>query len=155
MIFCTIGTQAPFDRFIKIIDEIAPLLNEEIVAQTLNGKYKPQNIKTVGLIPPSEFENFFSKARLIVAHAGVGTILSALTKNKPIIIFPRLASLKEHRNEHQMATAQQMEKLGFVHVAYNEETLKRLLLEPSLPVLKELGNTASPELIDEMHRIIG
>ena len=30
MIFVTIGTQAPFDRFIKIIDEIAKNLDEEI-----------------------------------------------------------------------------------------------------------------------------
>lgn len=29
MIFCTIGTQAPFDRFVKIIDEVAAHLDEE------------------------------------------------------------------------------------------------------------------------------
>lgn len=34
MIFATIGTQAPFDRFIKILDEIAPMSNELIIAQT-------------------------------------------------------------------------------------------------------------------------
>mgnify|MGYP006883531986 CR=1 FL=1 len=33
MIFCTIGTQAPFDRFVKIIDEVAAHLDEEIIAQ--------------------------------------------------------------------------------------------------------------------------
>ena len=30
MIFCTIGTQAPFDRFVRIVDEVAAYLNEEV-----------------------------------------------------------------------------------------------------------------------------
>ena len=34
MIFATIGTQAPFDRFIKILDEIAPMSNELFIAQS-------------------------------------------------------------------------------------------------------------------------
>ena len=33
MIFCTIGTQAPFDRFVRIVDEVAVHLNEEVIAQ--------------------------------------------------------------------------------------------------------------------------
>ena len=33
MIFVTIGTQLPFDRLIKIIDEMAPELKEDVVAQ--------------------------------------------------------------------------------------------------------------------------
>lgn len=47
MIFVTIGTQAPFDRFIKIIDEIAPSVNDEIVAQVYKCSFEPKNIKVV------------------------------------------------------------------------------------------------------------
>lgn len=39
MIFCTIGTQAPFDRFVKIIDEVAAHLDEEIIAQVYKSEY--------------------------------------------------------------------------------------------------------------------
>lgn len=155
MIFCTIGTQAPFDRFIKIIDELAPSLNEEVIAQTLNGTYCVKNIKTVGLLPPNEFSELFSKARIIISHAGVGTILSALTSNKPLIIFPRLAKLGEHRNDHQLATAEQMNKLGYVYVANDEDSLKKLLFQENLLPLKKLGNFASKNLIDELHSVIG
>lgn len=31
MIFATIGTQAPFDRFIKILDEIAPMSTNSLL----------------------------------------------------------------------------------------------------------------------------
>ena len=154
MIFCTIGTQAPFDRFIKIIDELAPLLNEEIVAQTLNGKYEAKNIKTVGLLPPAKFNELMNKARVVVAHAGVGTILSALTSNIPIIIFPRLAQMGEHRNDHQLATAEQMKRLNYVHVAQDEESLRSLLLQDLKP-LKKIGPYASETLIAELQSVIG
>lgn len=155
MIFCTIGTQAPFDRFIKIIDELAPSLNEEVIAQTLNGTYCVKNIKTIGLLPPNEFSELFNKARIIVAHAGVGTILSALVANKPLVIFPRQAKLGEHRNDHQLATAEQMNKLGYVYVANDEDSLKKLLFQENLLPLKKLGNFASKNLIDELHSVIG
>lgn len=155
MIFCTIGTQAPFDRFIKIIDDLAPLLNEEVIAQTLNGKYCVKNIKTVGLLSPEEYKEIFDKARIVVAHAGVGTILSALVSNKPLIIFPRQAQLKEHRNDHQIATADQIRKLGYAYVANDETSLKELLLQNDLKSLRTIGPVASQSLINEMHSIIG
>ena len=95
MIFCTIGTQAPFDRFVKIIDEVAAHLDEEIIAQVYKSEYVAQNIRTVEFLPPDEFNKLFSKARLIVAHAGMGTIISAMRQHKPIIIFPRIAAEDE------------------------------------------------------------
>lgn len=150
MIFITIGTQAPFDRFIKIVDEVAPLLNEPIIAQTYKGEYTPKHIKSIDFLPPDEFNKLFNDARLIVSHAGMGTIISALQKQKPIIIFPRIAALGEHRNEHQMATAKKMKELGYVYVAFNEHELKNILLSKDLHCLHNLGNSASPSLIDSL-----
>lgn len=46
MIFATIGTQAPFDRFVKILDELCKNIDEEIVCQTIQTNYQAQNIKT-------------------------------------------------------------------------------------------------------------
>ena len=108
MIFVVTGTQLPFDRLIKMLDEIAPELNEEIVAQVNGSNYLPRYVNTIDILPPDEFDSIFSRARLIVAHAGIGTIISAMQNQKPIIIFPRIAALGEHRNEHQLATAAKM-----------------------------------------------
>ena len=155
MIFCTIGTQAPFDRFVRIVDEVAAHLDEEIIAQVYKSEYRAQHIKTVDFLPPDEFNALFDKARLIVAHAGMGTIISAMRKHKPIIIFPRIAALGEHRNEHQLATARKMKELGYVYVANNAEELKELLMKPDLKPLHKLGEFASQSLIDELCKIIG
>lgn len=150
MIFVTIGTQAPFDRLIKILDEMAPELNEEIIAQTYHGDYKPKHIRTMDFIPPNEFNDFFSKARLIVAHAGMGTVISALTLDKPIIIFPRLASWGEHRNDHQMATTMRLNELGFVYAAYDKKQLCELLRRNDLKPLMHISDNASQSLIDSL-----
>lgn len=155
MIFCTIGTQAPFDRFVRIVDEAAAHLDEEVIAQVYKSKYQAKHIKTIDFLPPDEFNKLFSKARLIVAHAGMGTIISAMRRHKPIIIFPRIAAFGEHRNEHQLATAQKMKELGYVYVANNAEELKDLLNKPDLKPLHELGDFASQSLIDELCKVIG
>ena len=144
MIFAVTGTQLPFDRLIRMLDELAPLIGEEIVAQVGNSGYRPQHIKTLDFLAPDEFDRLFSQARLIVAHAGMGTILTALTLQKPIIIFPRIAALGEHRNEHQMATADEMRKQSWCYVATGSEELKSLLLSSDLHTV---GPCASDSLI--------
>lgn len=155
MIFCTIGTQAPFDRFLKIVDEVAAGLDEEVVAQVYKSHYQAKNIKTVNFLPPDEFQELFKSARMIVAHAGMGTIISAMQQEKPIIVFPRIAKLGEHRNEHQLATAEKMKELGYVYVANDSEELRNLLTNPNLRPLHKLGEYASRSLIEEIHKVIG
>lgn len=154
MIFATIGTQAPFDRFVKMLDELCKNINEEVVCQTIQTNYQAQNIKTVDFLPPDEFNQYLEKARLIIAHAGMGTIISALKQKKPIIIVPRLASLKEHRNDHQMATAMRMHELGYVYVAYDKAQLNELISRKDLKPLKEIGDLASTSLINSLNKSI-
>jgi UDP-N-acetylglucosamine transferase subunit ALG13 len=155
MIFATVGTQAPFDRFLKIIDETAAVMDEEIVVQAFKDKYEPKHVKMVDFLPPDEFNKLFAQARIIVAHAGMGTIISAMQQDKPIVVFPRIAALGEHRNEHQMATAKQMDKMHYVYVAFDEQQLKDFILKKDLQPLHHLGEQASPELIGSLTDFIG
>ena len=150
MVFATTGTQVPFDRLINILDELAPQLNEKVIAQVHHTTLRPRHIKTVDFLAPDEFDKLFNEARLIVAHAGMGTILSALQQNKPIIIFPRIAALGEHRNEHQLGTAAKMRERGWVYVASTPEELKSLLLTPDLHPLHRIECTASLDLIQSI-----
>ena len=154
MIFVTIGTQLPFDRLIRIIDKLAPQLNEEIIAQVYKCGFTPQNIKTVDFLAPDEFNTLFDNARLIISHAGMGTILSALQKGKPIIVFPRIAAMGEHRNEHQLATARKFKEMGSVNVAMNEEELTTMILNGKQTTLQHIGNSASPSLIRSIEEFI-
>jgi hypothetical protein len=64
-----------------------------------------------------------------VAHAGMGTILSALELGTPVLVMPRRAALGEQRNDHQVATARRFKQLGGVGVAFDEHELMHRLGE--------------------------
>ena len=154
MIFVTTGTQVPFDRLVMAMDKFASEAGEEVIIQAFNGKYKAKKAKVVQFISPDEFDEMFQKARIVVAHAGIGTIVTALEKEKPLIVFPRLARFGEHRNNHQVDTAIKMKQLNYVYVADNEEKLFQLLSDTNLHPLAKIGRYASPDLIDSVSKFI-
>ncbi len=88
------------------------------------------------------------EAELLVAHAGMGSIITALERGKPILVMPRRADLGEHRNDHQMATAERLLAQGRIAVAFDEmELLAKLDDIASLKARGRISSEASPELI--------
>ncbi len=124
MILVTVGMQLGFDRLIRAIDELAPDLAMPVVAQTGKGTYQARNIKTLESISPSEFDGMIKQTSLLVAHAGIGTVLTAQRFNKPLVLFPRRASFGEHRNDHQLATVGQLDGRPGIIVAREESELR-------------------------------
>jgi len=129
MIFITVGTQLPFDRLINYVDEWQSQTEEpvDIVAQVGTSDCKPNNMLVHKTIEPELFEKYITECDLLISHAGMGSILTALRLNKPIIIFPRQASLKEHRNDHQLATSKSFSDVSGIYVAFFKEELFGLL----------------------------
>jgi UDP-N-acetylglucosamine transferase subunit ALG13 len=132
MIFVTVGTQLAFDRMISAIDEWAGRRRQKnVFAQIGVSDLKPKNIEWVQSLTQPAFKKCMQEADLIVSHAGMGTILTALDLNKPIIIMPRRAILGEHRNDHQLATTRELTQRGLVASAEDTEALVRQLDEPT------------------------
>ena len=158
MIFVTTGTQEPFDRLVKTIDEIALIFPEaEFKVQAFTANYKAVNVNVFNKTPPSEFDLSIKNADLVISHAGMGTIISALVNSIPIIIMPRLLKYGEHRNEHQLATAKKLDDLGYVHVVYNEDELiakVKSIWPNNLESLHKVGKVASKELINSISNYI-
>lgn len=155
MIFVTVGTQLPFTRLIDAMDEIAGRLDEEIIAQTGPGEGNWSNLDCRKNLEPEEFGKLFSAARVIVAHAGIGTILSARSRRKPLILLPRRFSFGEHRNDHQMATAGQVKSLPGIYIAENVENLEPLIRRADLEPASEAESPARTALISRLKEIIG
>jgi UDP-N-acetylglucosamine transferase subunit ALG13 len=127
VILVTVGTQLPFDRLIQIMDRLAPSLALPVFAQTGPGTYRPRNIEWEPIVYPAAFEDMMARASVIIAHAGIGTVIGAKKWNKPIVLFPRKAQFGEHRNDHQLATAMRLEGRSGIYVAYEEEEIAALL----------------------------
>lgn len=132
MIFLTVGNWSNgFDRLVAAVDDLKArsIVAEEVFAQIGGGRYQPAHLSHVDFCSPEQFEQQISRARVIVSHAGMGTIARAILSGKPIIVVPRKASLGEHFDDHQFATAEALEKEHKVLVAYDVSELAAKLEE--------------------------
>ncbi len=127
MIFVAVGTQFPFDRMIRIVDEWVGDNNESAFAQIAEGKYIPKNMQWKAFIDADEYNRRVEQADLVVAHAGMGNIITAREKQVPIIVMNRQYKLGEHRNDHQADGLKWMDKLTGVYAAPNNKRLIDLL----------------------------
>lgn len=128
----------PFDRLVRAVDAWAAARGRsDVFAQINVTDYRPQHIAWTPFIDPAEFRRRVKEASVLVAHAGMGSILTALEAGKPILVMPRRGDLRETRNDHQLATAQRFLALGKVSVAFDEHELPA-----KLDALDQLSATA-------------
>lgn len=157
MIFVTVGEQLPFDRLVRTVDEWAAVTGKEVFAQTGRSDWKPIHIAHKESLSPEEFKEKFLAAEVIIAHAGMGTIITALDLGKPILVMPRQTLLGEHRNDHQFATAKRFLALNYVSVAFDEAELRGKLDNLEEIVVGQKGKTIigpSPLLIKTIRDFI-
>jgi UDP-N-acetylglucosamine transferase subunit ALG13 len=128
VILVAVGTQFPFDRLVQTVDKWAAASGTtNVIAQIGPSPYVPASIQAQPFFPPKEFQTLLEQADLVVAHCGMGLILLALSIGKPIVVMPRSAAKGEHRNDHQLATAQRFSDRPGVTVAWDETELRDCL----------------------------
>jgi UDP-N-acetylglucosamine transferase subunit ALG13 len=157
MIFATVGTQGPFDRLIRTIDGWAGTNGRtDVFAQTGPSDYRSEHIQTMRFIDATEFRERVEAASLVISHAGMGSIITALELGKRIIVMPRRAGLGEHRNDHQLATAKRFAEQGSITVAFTEqELIDKLDRIQGQNETERLTAQASPHLISAIRAFIG
>lgn len=156
MIFATVGTQGEFDRLVRTIDQWAGAHGRaDVFAQIGSSDYHAEHIRTERFIDPTEFRKCVEAASLVISHAGMGSIITALELGKRIIVMPRRASLGEHRNDHQIATAKRFAEQERVLVAFTEQELvDKLDQVQDFDETERLSEQASPRLISTIRTFI-
>jgi UDP-N-acetylglucosamine transferase subunit ALG13 len=156
LIFVTVGAQMPFYRMVSAIDRWARSSGcSDVLAQIGPTDWRPAHIRWTQFLEPAEFRQQVESASVVIAHAGMGSILTALELGKPIIVMPRRGELRETRNDHQVATARQLLAHGRVHVAFDEaELLAKLERVDSIRAAERISPYASPQLIGVIREFI-
>lgn len=127
MIFVAVGTQFPFDRLVRCVDDWAAENRVAVHAQIAGGNYLPQYASYDRFMTTTAFNDTLEAAELIISHAGMGNIITALENNKPIIVMNRQHKLGEHRNDHQADGLEWMGKLSGVYTASTTDEMRGLL----------------------------
>jgi len=151
VIFVTVGTQLPFERLVAAIDSWAARQTPrpEVLAQVGSGRIDYEHLRCVRSLQGPEYADAIASARLIVAHAGTGSILTALDHGVPVIVMPRDDVAGEHRDDHQLQTARQLEKMGLIAVAWRESDLPGLIeTQLALSHERRIVRQRGTELID-------
>jgi UDP-N-acetylglucosamine transferase subunit ALG13 len=156
VIFVTVGAQMSFDRLVRTVDTWAGRRGRtDVFAQIGPTAYRPESMRWTPFLQPAEFRQQVERAKVIVAHAGIGSLLTALQFGKPILVMPRRAALRETRNDHQVATATQFRRFGSVCVAADEdELLAKLEDADALAGRRAVGSYASRELLHAVRRFV-
>ncbi|MBY6186814.1 hypothetical protein KUV89_09300 [Marinobacter hydrocarbonoclasticus] len=155
MIFLSVGTQLPFERLVREVDIFCGENSYQCFAQIANGNFRPANIEFVDFLSPSEYQEQISKAKVLVSHAGMGSIITALSYGKPLIIMPRLSEFAEHRNDHQVDTCNSFKDKKGIFVVNNQKELRDALVACLSGVSVEaFSRFADDDFISEIKNLI-
>jgi beta-1,4-N-acetylglucosaminyltransferase len=127
MIFLTVGSQIPFDRLVRAVD--IPENSETVFGQIGASEYTPQHIQCVKFMEKDEFDRQMESCSAVISHAGMGTIIQAVSIGKPLLAVPRLKKYNEVVNDHQVASAKRFESLGYLLAAYDTDEIQKKLPE--------------------------
>lgn len=155
MILATVGTQLAFPRLMTALNGLAAVHGLRIVAQTAHDDEVYAHLECHKFLAPLEFDRLATQASVIVAHAGIGSILSAGRHGKAIILFPRMAQYGEHRNDHQLATVAALDGRKGLHVARDVVVLERLILASGLDAYHTQESPSRDALIGALQGYIG
>ena len=141
MTFVTVGNATePFRRLLEAVEALAgaDLLPAPVVIQSGNNPgFVSATATTRSFFSMDEFEAHVRRARLVVAHAGAGTVLHALAAGKVPVVMPRRAKYGEHIDDHQAEFVEHLAKLDRVIPAWEPADLpaamQRALSQSSRP----------------------
>ncbi|MFZ3482966.1 glycosyltransferase [Sphingomonas sp. 3-13AW] len=156
MILLSVGTQLPFDRLVRTVDHWARDQGRtDVVAQIGVTRYRPVALRHFAHLGYDEFRELQRQCTLMVCHAGMGSIITAMEFGKPIIVMPRDHRLREHRNGHQYATLRQFGGRPGIYPAENEKELTSLLDRTDmLTATPTAGTHADAGFVEQLAHIV-
>ena len=116
------AAQPQFPKFTGFgVDDANVLPPEtEVLWQTGATDTRDLPIEARGILPADELVQAMRAADVVVAHAGIGSALTALDAEKVPVLVPRLHSRGEQNDDHQTRIAAELARMGLAIAATSE-----------------------------------
>lgn len=132
MIFVTLGTQEfQFDRLLRELDGLPG--DEELVVQGGRSTFRPARAVWHDYLSFGETVEHVRRARVVVCHAGVGSVMTALEQGRRPVVVPRLRAHGEAVDDHQLPFARRLAATGAVLLVEDLATLPDALSAEEAP----------------------
>lgn len=134
MILVTIGTSVPFDRLLEGVRRIRT--DERVIVQRGLSGWCADSVECVDFMSYPALVEHVRSARLVVTHAGVGSILVCLQNGKRPIVTPRLHRFGEAVDDHQVDLGRRLHDAGVVTLVEDLDLLPGVV-EAAAPATRE------------------
>jgi UDP-N-acetylglucosamine transferase subunit ALG13 len=130
MILVTTGTnEQPFDRLVRAAADLAA--REEAFVQ-YGASREPHGLgEWVEFLSFDELADRMREARVVVCHAGVGSIMLARKCGHRPVVLPRRVGLGEAVDDHQLHMGRRLHAAGLVTLVEDERDLPAAIGAPA------------------------
>jgi len=147
------ASQFPFDRLLSAVAELPRV--EPLVVQHGPSQVRPSGARCVAFVPLHNLAELVREARVVVTHAGVGSILLALTNGKRPFVVPRLRAYGETVDDHQVESARRFAEAGLVHLVEDPAQLGVAMTANGDGTSHELTQGDELQLVRELRDYLG
>ena len=150
MIFVTVGNATqPFPRLTTAVDQLVGegvFGSEPVFIQTgSDAVFRSERCEHRPFLSEAEFQSLIRECRLVICHAGCGTLRNVLLTRKRPVVMPRRKRCGEHVSDHQMQLARALSAQERIFPAYEAGELAGAIADAS--VAGELPPLSPPPIV--------
>jgi UDP-N-acetylglucosamine transferase subunit ALG13 len=147
VILVTVGSShLPFDRLLRALDGAD--LGVDLVVQHGPSAVRPAGARCLEFVPAQELADLVREARVVVTHAGVGSILVALGNGRHPLVVPRLKVHGEAVDDHQLGSARRFARAELVTLVEDPAALPQAIAAHTVAGVAVNGR--EPRLVTEL-----
>jgi UDP-N-acetylglucosamine transferase subunit ALG13 len=126
--FISIGNaHQPFERLLNGVVDNMDILPGPVIVQCGHTLFKDTRCVYSSFFSLEQYNRFIEDAKLLILHAGAGSVIKALRAGKRPIVVPRRKRYREHVNDHQLDLAVMLSRMDKIELVLETSDLKRAI----------------------------
>ncbi len=107
-------------------------LSEDITVQNGYTKFSSPFFKMFSFVEPKVLDRWYDDARIVITHAGTGSIIKGIKKGKKVIAIARLKKNGEMVDDHQLEILNEFALSGYILPWNEHDSLEQILMDINL-----------------------